>query len=492
MSCFKRRPWWHAILGTEDPEDTSPPPNFVWEMSRNSKRYKDRRYENSLLNHLQHNSCLVSKKGLYFSLRKYCEKENNNDLWKIVPRTFYLASGALLPNQTKEDDRKEFIAFNRQLGVAHCSDSRENTLTCSAETHVGSVLTEVGDVKSHNTGDGIVWIMKPASYTNRGFGIRVVRGEQEVFDTIDRRAASAGKHDGSAKGSASVGTCSRIIAVGAAAASSSSSKKDSTTTAVSCSIGLGSANVDTAAVEEELVESNNSKLSKQARRIAAQDGWIVQQYMERPLLISGRKFDIRCYVLVTLDSRKGMQGYFYQDAYIRTSSKVYSMNNLADRETHLTNDAVQKHSKTYGKFEDGNKMDFVEWQAAIKRDYPDAPSDIVYGRIWPEIKRLSKLSLAAAEEHVVSTRINKSFEMFGYDYMIDSDFRPYLIEINTNPCLEFASPLLETIISELIENTIRIAVDPEFPPPLVGRTKATEEAIESIELGKQKFELIFP
>jgi hypothetical protein len=137
-------------------------------------------------------------------------------------------------------------------------------------------------------------------------------------------------------------------------------------------------------------------------------------------------------------------------------------------------------------------MDFVEWQAAIKRDYPDAPSDIVYGRIWPEIKRLSKLSLAAAEEHVVSTRINKSFEMFGYDYMIDSDFRPYLIEINTNPCLEFASPLLETIISELIENTIRIAVDPEFPPPLVGRTKATEEAIESIELGKQKFELIFP
>ena len=27
------------------------------------------------------------------------------------------------------------------------------------------------------------------------------------------------------------------------------------------------------------------------------------------------------------------------------------------------------------------------------------------------------------------------FEIFGLDFMIDEDFKPWLIEVNTNPCL---------------------------------------------------------
>ena len=48
-----------------------------------------------------------------------------------------------------------------------------------------------------------------------------------------------------------------------------------------------------------------------------------------------------------------------------------------------------------------------------------------------------------------------SFEMLGYDFMIDQDFKLSLIEVNTNPCLETESPLLARIIPELIENTFR-------------------------------------
>lgn len=49
--------------------------------------------------------------------------------------------------------------------------------------------------------------------------------------------------------------------------------------------------------------------------------------------------------------------------------------------------------------------------------------------------------------------------------MIDEDFKPWLIEVNTNPCLELSSPLLARIIPNLIENTFRLTVDPLFPPP---------------------------
>ena len=49
--------------------------------------------------------------------------------------------------------------------------------------------------------------------------------------------------------------------------------------------------------------------------------------------------------------------------------------------------------------------------------------------------------------------------------MLDEDFRLYLIEVNTNPCLEICCPLLARIIPELLDNTFKIVLDPLFPGP---------------------------
>lgn len=37
----------------------------------------------------------------------------------------------------------------------------------------------------------------------------------------------------------------------------------------------------------------------------------------------------------------------------------------------------------------------------------------------------------------------RSFELFGYDFMIDEDFKVWLIEVNTNPCLALSSSILK-------------------------------------------------
>jgi len=39
--------------------------------------------------------------------------------------------------------------------------------------------------------------------------------------------------------------------------------------------------------------------------------------------------------------------------------------------------------------------------------------------------------------------------------MLDEDFKVYLIEVNTNPCLEISSTLLARLIPNMIENVIR-------------------------------------
>ncbi len=53
-----------------------------------------------------------------------------------------------------------------------------------------------------------------------------------------------------------------------------------------------------------------------------------------------------------------------------------------------------------------------------------------------------------------------AFQIFGYDYLIDSKGKVWLIEINTNPCFEFSGSLVSRVIWHMIENSFAIAIDP--------------------------------
>ena len=63
--------------------------------------------------------------------------------------------------------------------------------------------------------------------------------------------------------------------------------------------------------------------------------------MENPFLYNKRKFDMRCYILITTVNGL-VKGYWYEEGYIRTTSKEYSLKNIENKFIHLTNDAVQK------------------------------------------------------------------------------------------------------------------------------------------------------
>lgn len=66
--------------------------------------------------------------------------------------------------------------------------------------------------------------------------------------------------------------------------------------------------------------------------------WVVQRYLDRPLLLrGGRKFDMRLWVL--LDHNYHM--YLYRQGVLRTGSVPFSMDNLDDRFVHLSNHCIQ-------------------------------------------------------------------------------------------------------------------------------------------------------
>ena len=88
--------------------------------------------------------------------------------------------------------------------------------------------------------------------------------------------------------------------------------------------------------------------------------FVIQKYIERPLLIRDRKFDVRVWVLVNQE----MKVFFFKEGYIRTSSYPYSISTeaISQKNVHLTNNAVQKNCGSYGMFEDGNQLSFMQFQ----------------------------------------------------------------------------------------------------------------------------------
>ena len=64
----------------------------------------------------------------------------------------------------------------------------------------------------------------------------------------------------------------------------------------------------------------------------------------------------------------------------------------------------------------------------------------------------------------VFNKINKngrknSFEIFGYDFIIDEVYNPWLIEVNTNPCIEESSPMLEIYLPRMLDDAFKLTID---------------------------------
>jgi hypothetical protein len=70
--------------------------------------------------------------------------------------------------------------------------------------------------------------------------------------------------------------------------------------------------------------------------------WIVQKYIERPLLVHRRKFDIRQWVLVS--SWSPVTAWFYEECYLRFAVGKYSTRDLGIH-AHLSNNSVTKSAQ---------------------------------------------------------------------------------------------------------------------------------------------------
>ena len=198
---------------------------------------------------------------------------------------------------------------------------------------------------------------------------------------------------------------------------------------------------------------------------------LVQKYIERPMLITERKFDIRMWVL--LDSMVNL--YIFPEGYLRLSSEKYTCTD-SSKYIHLTNNAIQQYSKGYGEKEAGNQLSFKDLKSYFSTNQEYAKLDFEKG-IMQRILKVTKMAFASVHNKINQNRREKLFELFGMDFMLDENAGVWLIEVNTNPCLALSSPLLEKLIPRMLDDALKMVLDPVFPPEIQGGGSQTVYAV---------------
>ena len=225
----------------------------------------------------------------------------------------------------------------------------------------------------------------------------------------------------------------------------------------------------------KIEEKNKIKEMKEKEKLYNCNRIIIQKYIENPLLYKGRKFDMRIWVLLT----HTMKVYVFKEGHLKTCSIEYNLNSK-DAFAHITNYSFQKYNTNFQKYEKGNEVPFFEFQQYLKDNYPDKNYDIQKNLIQ-QIKEIIKVTMRSVKYKINKNRRNYQFEIFGYDFMMDTDFNLFLIEINTNPGLEESSPWIKIIVPRMLDDALRLTIDQLFETKydfdVIKKNRAKEEII---------------
>uniref|UniRef100_A0A8C6CVI9 Tubulin--tyrosine ligase-like protein 5 n=1 Tax=Moschus moschiferus TaxID=68415 RepID=A0A8C6CVI9_MOSMO len=197
-------------------------------------------------------------------------------------------------------------------------------------------------------------------------------------------------------------------------------------------------------------------------QISLEENILVSRYINNPLLIDDFKFDVRLYVLVT--SYDPLVIYLYEEGLARFATVRYDQGakNIRNQFMHLTNYSVNKKSGDYVSCDDpevedyGNKWSMSAMLRYLKQEGRDTTGlmahveDLIIKTIIS-----AELAIATACKTFVPHR-SSCFELYGFDVLIDSTLKPWLLEVNLSPSLACDAPLDLKIKASMISDMFTV------------------------------------
>jgi hypothetical protein len=165
--------------------------------------------------------------------------------------------------------------------------------------------------------------------------------------------------------------------------------------------------------------------------------WILQDYVEHPLLYNGRKFHFRVYALLVRDA-KDLKVYIYNKSFMYFANNKYKIN-AVDNESHLSGESSPDNVKVYPEDFTGYFGD--QYVMVINEQL----REIVKNTIEP-----GAIYLKCRNDRIPG---HKAFKLIGYDILIDKYNKCYLAEINMR-LITFKYPtsgFKETLYTHLLD-----------------------------------------
>lgn len=189
--------------------------------------------------------------------------------------------------------------------------------------------------------------------------------------------------------------------------------------------------------------------------LALKENYIISRYIDNPLLIGGKKFDMRIYILVT--SYRPLKAFMFRLNFCRFCNEKYSsdMAEIDNMFVHLTNVAIQKHSSVYND-KHGGKWGTKSLLFYLESTRGRAAAD----KCQEEMRSLIINSLKSVQSVMINDR--HCFECYGYDILLDDNLKPWLLEVNASPSLTTSTEKDRVLKSQLLRDIFQIVVPSDW------------------------------
>lgn len=215
--------------------------------------------------------------------------------------------------------------------------------------------------------------------------------------------------------------------------------------------------------KEQLTEKLNMKggneSSTRRSQVRPPQGRIIQRYVMNPLLLNGFKFDVRTYMLIASTTPYIV---FYHPGYVRLSCVPYTpyTQDAAGLHAHLTNQYVQKKHPMYSAMKEDTVWNFERLQSYFDEKYAkekELPENWVYTAFT---KRMHQIMTTCF--HSIRQKLHRrtgTFDLLGFDFLIDEDFKVWLLEVNINPALHTNCQVLMDLIPGVVDETLKLVLE---------------------------------